>query len=78
MNFSREEFKRMAAGNYVLGKSTFDPKMLEAYVDGAMLYWDLQVAKKAKEKVDTYVIDNSASTCVSTWEGPDVVARKQD
>lgn len=38
---TREEFKRYAAGTFVIGKSSFDHKMLEAYMDGALNAWDM-------------------------------------
>ena len=44
---TREEFKLMAAGRFVLGRGPVDSKHLEIFVDGATWAWDL--LKKAQK-----------------------------
>lgn len=39
-NMTREEFKRFAAGQFVLGKASVDTKELETFVNGAVFAWD--------------------------------------
>jgi hypothetical protein len=51
-NMTREEFKRLAAGNYALNKSTIDPKEMTNYVDGALYTFDYFEKKNVKEKVN--------------------------
>lgn len=57
---TREEFKRYAAGTFVIGKSSFDHKMLEAYMDGALLAWD--TFNKIKKIEEQSFIDQLLST----------------
>jgi len=53
---TREEFKRYAAGTFVIGKSSFDHKMLEAYMDGALLAWDtFNKIKKIEQDQQTFI-----------------------
>jgi hypothetical protein len=49
---TREEFKRYAAGTFVIGKSSFDHKMLEAYMDGALNAWDMFNKQKKQLKTN--------------------------
>lgn len=48
MNITREEFKLMAAGNFVLGKPSVDIQNLQIYVDAALFTYDF-IAKKTIE-----------------------------
>lgn len=37
---TREDFKRLAAGNFAMAKPSIDPKEMSVYVDGAIFAWD--------------------------------------
>lgn len=48
MNLTREEFKLMAAGNFVLGKPSVDIQHMQIYVDAALFAFDF-ISKKTIE-----------------------------
>lgn len=48
MNITREEFKFMAAGNFVLGKPSVDIQHMQIYVDAALFAYDF-ISKKTIE-----------------------------
>ena len=47
---TREEFKRLAAGNFALSKPTIDAKEMETYVDGAIFAYDSMNKKRTDDK----------------------------
>lgn len=65
---TREEFKRYAAGTFVIGKSSFDHKMLEAYMDGALNAWDM--FNKQKKAIE----DQSQQSTINHQESYDSLA----
>lgn len=49
IHMSRDNFRYLAAGKFVLGKGPVDPKHLEVYVESAMMTWDFLTAELRKE-----------------------------
>lgn len=50
MNITREDFKMMSAGQFVLGKPSIDIKELQIYVDASVNAYDFLTKKQLEEK----------------------------
>lgn len=81
MNITREEFKLMAAGNFVLGKPSVDIQNLQIYVDAALFAYDF-IAKKTienKKRMSALTSIKSAGTSgyIDLSEMPEMATNNQ-
>lgn len=69
---NRDDFRKLAAGHFVLNKPSIDTKELNVYVEGAVMAWDYLQKEKYKPQptVPDQIIQNGLTPVANSYPRP--------